>query len=134
MNKKLDSKIVSEILQELSQGAAPHELCRVHNISRSTLYNWKKQYEGLAPSTTDRILTLEEINSNLQRRVDGLTRERLLFPAILTWLDVRVATRRALVDWLTEKHNCSVSQACSLAHISRSLYHYQPSQEHAQSI
>ncbi len=57
------------ILQEHAAGAVVADLLRRHNISRPTLYAWKKQYGNLQVSDAKRLKLLEDENRRLKRLV-----------------------------------------------------------------
>lgn len=43
------------------------ELCRKHGMSKATLYNWRKKYQGMEASDLKRLKALEEENRKLKR-------------------------------------------------------------------
>lgn len=45
-----DNQIVG-ILKQAEQGVPITELCREHNISQSTFYNWRSKYGGMDAMT-----------------------------------------------------------------------------------
>jgi putative transposase len=47
------------ILKEHEAGRPKADLCRKHEISDQTLYNWKAEYGGLKPSEASRLKGLE---------------------------------------------------------------------------
>lgn len=63
-----EEQIVS-ILQEHSAGVSIAELVRRHNVSRETIYNWRKKYGGLNSSDAKRLRQLEDENRRLKRVV-----------------------------------------------------------------
>jgi putative transposase len=57
------------IVKEHEAGVEVGEPCRLHGISRVTLYRWKQQYAGLEVSEAHRLRQLEEENARLKRLV-----------------------------------------------------------------
>lgn len=65
-SKFTPTKIVS-ILKEYDHGMNAEELCRKHGMSKATLYNWRKKYQGMEASDLKRLKALEEENRKLKR-------------------------------------------------------------------
>ena len=61
-----DNQIVS-ILKQAEQGVPITELCREHNISQSTFYNWRSKYGGMDASLIARLKALEVENARLKK-------------------------------------------------------------------
>jgi len=51
------------------------EVCRKHDISQPTYYNWKSKYGGLSVSELKRIKELEAAHSKLKRMYADLAME-----------------------------------------------------------
>ena len=49
------------------QGTPITELCREHNISQSTSYNWRSKYDGMDASLIARLKELEVENARLKK-------------------------------------------------------------------
>jgi putative transposase len=60
---------IIKILEEANAGISLDELCRKHNISKPTYYNWKAKYGGLTISEARRMRSLESENSKLKRLI-----------------------------------------------------------------
>jgi putative transposase len=63
-----EEQIVS-ILQEHAAGVSVAELTRRHNVSRETIYGWRKKYGGMKSGEAKRLKQLEEENRRLKRVV-----------------------------------------------------------------
>ena len=61
-----ESQILS-ILNKQENGIAVKDICREHNISDATFYNWKAKYGGMSPSQLKKLKELEQENSRLKR-------------------------------------------------------------------
>jgi putative transposase len=61
-----ETQIVS-ILKEVEAGIKINDVCRKHEISPSTYFNWKSKYGGMSVSDLKRIKELETENSKLKR-------------------------------------------------------------------
>jgi putative transposase len=61
-----DSQIMA-ILKQAESGVPVPELCREHNLSKSTIYNWRSKYGGMDASMMSRLKELEEENRRLKK-------------------------------------------------------------------
>jgi len=61
-----ETQIVS-ILKEADSGVPVKDLCRKHEISDATYYNWKSKYGGMDASDLKRMKELERELSQLKR-------------------------------------------------------------------
>ena len=61
-----ESQIVA-ILNESESGIAVAEVCRKHDISQPTYYQWKSKYAGVSVSELKRLRELEVENDKLKR-------------------------------------------------------------------
>ena len=61
-----DNQIVN-ILKQAEQGVPITELCREHNISQSTFYNWRSKYGDMDASLIARLKELEVENARLKK-------------------------------------------------------------------
>ena len=62
-----DNQIVN-ILKQAEQGVPITELCREHNISQSTFYNWRSKYGGMDATLISRLKELEVENASVLRK------------------------------------------------------------------
>jgi putative transposase len=67
MKKRFNEEQIIGILKEAETGMKPAELCRKHNISEATYYNWKARFGGMTVSDAQRLKELEQENSKLKR-------------------------------------------------------------------
>lgn len=70
--RKTESQIIT-ILKEAEAGIAVNELCRKHNISSATYYNWRSKYGGMEVSDIKRLKELEEENRRLKQMYADLS-------------------------------------------------------------
>ena len=61
-----DTQIIS-ILKQAEQGIPVPKICREHNISSATFYNWRSKYGGMDASLMKRLKELEEENRRLKK-------------------------------------------------------------------
>ena len=61
-----EAQIVA-ILKEADSGVTVKDVCRKHEISDATYYNWKSKYGGMEASDLKRIKELERELSQLKR-------------------------------------------------------------------
>jgi putative transposase len=69
-----EQQIVS-ILKEADAGGAVKDVCRRHDISPATYYQWKSRYGGLDASDLKRMKELEGENSRLKKLFAELSLE-----------------------------------------------------------
>lgn len=65
----------TEIIQsvnELEAGVSADEICRRLNVSRATLYQWKRKYGGLEDGRLKKLKELEEENAKLKKMYANL--------------------------------------------------------------
>ncbi len=61
-----ESEIVKSV-NELEAGVSADEICRRLNVSRATLYQWKRKYGGLEVSQLKKLKELEEENAKFKK-------------------------------------------------------------------
>jgi putative transposase len=61
-----ESQII-QILKQAEQGIPIPEVCREHNIGKSTFYKWRSKYGGMDVSMVTRMKELEEENRRLKK-------------------------------------------------------------------
>ena len=66
-----ESEIVKSV-NELEAGVSADEICRRLNVSRATLYQWKRNYGGLEVSQLKKLKELEEENAKLKKMYANL--------------------------------------------------------------
>ena len=67
-----ESQIVA-MLKQHEAGMSVADLCREHEITNATFYNWRAKYGGMDASQLKRIRELEEENSKLKRMYADLS-------------------------------------------------------------
>ena len=63
------------ILKEADAGESVKDVCRRHNVSPATYYQWKAKYGGLEPSDLKRMKELERENARLKQMYAELSLE-----------------------------------------------------------
>lgn len=58
---------ILSILKQAESGLPVPELCREHDISNATFYNWRSKYGGMDASLMTRLKELEEENRHLKK-------------------------------------------------------------------
>ena len=66
---------ILRVLKEYGAGKKVQDICREHNISDATLYNWKNKYQGMQVNELKRLRELEAENAKLKRIVADLNLE-----------------------------------------------------------
>jgi putative transposase len=61
-----EAKIV-EILALTSQGQSIDEICRAHNISPATFYNWRQKYGAMDNEELRKLKALQAENARLKK-------------------------------------------------------------------
>jgi putative transposase len=80
---RFSERQIVKILQEHESGIRASELCRQHNISEGTFYNWKKKYSGMDSDQLSRLKELETENSRLKRMFADLSLENEMIKEVL---------------------------------------------------
>jgi putative transposase len=57
------------ILKEVEAGLPIADLCRKHNVSDATIYNWKNKYSGMSASDLKKLKHMEDENNRLKKLV-----------------------------------------------------------------
>ena len=69
MKKRFTEEQIIGILEEPKTGMTVEAICRKHNISAPTYYNWKSKFGGMTISDAKKLKALETENIKLKRRV-----------------------------------------------------------------
>ena len=72
------------ILKEHEAGMKTAELCRKHNVSAATFYQWKAKFGGLDVSDAKKLRHLEQENAKLKRVVADLTLDNVVLKDLLS--------------------------------------------------
>jgi putative transposase len=72
------------ILKEHEAGMKTAELCRKHNISAGTFYQWKAKFGGLDVNDSKKLRHLEQENAKLKRVVADLTLDNVVLKDLLS--------------------------------------------------
>ena len=72
------------ILKEHEAGMKTAELCRKHNVSAATFYQWKAKFDGLEASDAKKLRHLEQENAKLKRVVADLTLDNVVLKDLLS--------------------------------------------------
>lgn len=67
MKKRFTEAQIIGILKEAEAGLPVKELCRKHNVSDASFYNWRKKYGGMDVSEARRLKALEDENRRLKK-------------------------------------------------------------------
>lgn len=65
--KRFNEVQIINVLKEYDGGCKVDEICRRHEISAATFYNWKAKYGGMDVSEAKRLRDLEAENVKLKR-------------------------------------------------------------------
>jgi putative transposase len=66
--KQFSSEQIVSILQEAERGEKPiKEICRIHNVTETTFYRWRRIYGGMSVPEAQRLKELEKENGRLKR-------------------------------------------------------------------
>lgn len=72
------------MLKEHEAGLRTSELCRKHNISAATFYQWKAKFGGMDSSDAKKLRHLEQENAKLKRVVADLTLDNVVLKDLLS--------------------------------------------------
>ena len=78
-----DSQIILA-LKQLENGVTGKALCRKLEITETTLYRWKKQYQGMEVSDVKELRNLKDENERLKKIVADLTLDKQMLQDVLS--------------------------------------------------
>ena len=122
--KQFSANQISSILKEFDNGRSIEELVRSYGISRATLYNWRKKYGGMEASEMKKVKELEAENTRLKRMYANLAMELDVAKYIIEKKALKPCHKRDMVEQLRIEYPQSVSKACRILKMSRSVLHY----------
>src|SRR5688572_28965992 len=120
---KFSEHQIIAILKAVEAGRTVRDVCREHEISDATYYQWKSKYGGMQASDIKRLCELEDENRRLNQMSADLLLERALKEVIAKSSEASgeasagcsVANR----VWL------QLASACAAIGLERSVYHYE---------
>jgi putative transposase len=65
--KRFSEEQIVEILAEAETGISVTELCRKHNVSGPTFYEWRKKFGGMTAADVRELKTLRTENQRLKK-------------------------------------------------------------------
>src|SRR5262245_12204017 len=123
---KFSEHQIIAILKAVEAGRTVKDVCREHEISDATYYQWKSKYGGMQASDIKRLRELEDENRRLKQISADLLLENRALKRCARKKALRPAARRELVVLLQTEHGLSERQACAAVGLPRSVYHYEP--------
>ena len=82
--KRFSEDQIVRILKEYESGRSSKELCREHNITTTTFYNWRKKYAGMEVNQLKRLKALEEENRKLKEMYANLALDNTMLKDVLS--------------------------------------------------
>lgn len=77
-HKQYSEAKILEVLKEYNSGIAALEVCRRHNIAKSTLYKWGNKYRDMSLSDISKLKMLSEENRKLKELCANLSLDNLI--------------------------------------------------------
>ena len=81
---KFSENQIITILKAVEAGRTVRDVCREHEISEATYYQWKSKYGGMQASDIRRLRELEEENRRLKAMYAELSLEHRILKEVLT--------------------------------------------------
>ena len=81
---KFSEHQIIAILKAVEGGRTVRDVCREHEISEATYYQWKSKYGGMEASDIRRLRELEEENRRLKAMYAELSLEHRILKEVLT--------------------------------------------------
>jgi len=81
---KFSENQIITILKAVEAGRTVRDVCREHEISEATYYQWKSKYGGMVASDIRRLRELEEENRRLKAMYAELSLEHRILKEVLT--------------------------------------------------
>jgi putative transposase len=67
--KRYSEEQILAVLKEVENGITVAQVCRRHEVSEATIYNWRRRYGGMERAELSRLRELEAENAQLKRIV-----------------------------------------------------------------
>jgi len=81
--KRYTQEEIARILKEAEAGFKIIDICRNHEISEQTFYNWRKKYGGSELKSTRKLKSLEEENKKLKLLIAELSLDNYVLKNLL---------------------------------------------------
>ena len=81
---KFSEHQIIAILKAVEAGRTVRDVCREHEISEASYYQWKSKYGGMEASDIRRLRELEEENRHLKAMYAELSLEHRILKEVLT--------------------------------------------------
>ncbi len=81
---KFNENQIIGILKAVEAGRTVRDVCREHEISDATYYQWKSKYGGMQASDIRRLRELEDENRRLKQMYAELSLEHRVLKEVLT--------------------------------------------------
>jgi len=81
---KFSENQIITILKAVEAGRTVRDVCREHEISEASYYQWKSKYGGMEASDIRRLRELEEENRRLKAMYAELSLEHRILKEVLT--------------------------------------------------
>ena len=81
---KFSEHQIIAILKAVEAGQTVKDVCREHEISEATYYQWKSKYGGMEAADIKRLRELEEENRRLKQMYAELSLEHRILKDVLT--------------------------------------------------
>jgi putative transposase len=81
--KRYTQEQIARILKEAEAGFKIIDICRNHEISEQTFYNWRKKYGSSEHKSTRKLKTLEEENKKLKLLIAELSLDNYVLKNLL---------------------------------------------------
>jgi putative transposase len=81
---KSSEKAIITILKAVAAGRAVRDVCREHEVSEATYYEWKTKYGDMEAADVRRLRELEEENHRLKQMYAELSLDHRMLKEVLT--------------------------------------------------
>jgi len=132
-----------EILVLPSQGKSVDEICRTHNISTATFYNWRNKYGGMDTEELRKLKALQAENARLKKLLADKSLDRSGDPVRYSQRCLRV-TKKALspttpqtlqmVRTVVEQQQASLRRVCRVVGQRRATVYAKPKRVSADQL
>lgn len=117
---RLTESQILAILSEGETGLAVVEVCRKHDISSATYYQWKSKYAGMSANELKRVKELEAENARLKRVYAELALKNAAIKDRAVAKMVTPIATRAAVQIMVDQHHLSQVRAWQAVGLPRS--------------
>ena len=115
---------ILKALKEYETGRSAEDISRELGIQKATFYKWKKGYSGMNSTQIAELKALREGNQKLKTMYADMALDNKVPKDVISKQVLKHCERRERVDYIVSEYKHSLSKACKLMNLSRTVYRY----------